>query len=239
VICSPYNTYVGIKTPPGDKRGMLLTDTAHTVDVVTLDTDGTPVAKLGVDVKVYKLSWRWWWDASYENLASYMGSSYQAPVYETSISTKNGRGAFSFRIDYPEWGRYLVVVRDKGGHSAAKIVYVDWPGWAGRARKGDPDAASVLAFSSDKSTYTVGETALITIPSSTKGRILVSLETGNGVLRQEWIETSGSETKYHLEITPEMTPNIYVFASLLQPHKNTENDLPIPGPLSLPKKHWG
>ncbi|MDT8431157.1 MAG: MG2 domain-containing protein [Bacteroidales bacterium] len=227
VTCSPYNTYVGIKTPPGDKQGMLLTDTAHTVDVVTLDTEGNPVEKPGLEVKVYNLSWRWWWDASFENLASYMGSSSMAPVYETTINTKKGSGKFNFRIDYPEWGRYLVMVRDQGGHSAAKIVYVDWPGWAGRAGKGDPDAASVLAFSSDKTTYTVGETALVTIPSSAKGRILVSLENGSGVLRQEWIETSGSETKYQLEITPEMTPNIYVFASLIQPHGHAENDLPI------------
>ena len=227
LTCSPYNTYVGMKTPPGDQRGMLLTDTTHRVDVVTLDTDGDPVTKLGLEAKVYKLSWRWWWDASYENLASYMGSNTRSPVYETTINTTNGKGGFSFRIDYPEWGRYLVVVRDKGGHSAAKIVYVDWPGWAGRARKGDPDAASVLTFSADKKTYTVGETAMITIPSSTQGRILVSLENGSGILRQEWIEASGSETKYNLPVTPEMTPNIYVFASLIQPHKNTENDLPI------------
>ncbi len=227
VACSPYNTYVGIKTPPGDKRNMLLTDTTHTVQVVTLSPGGEPLTKLGLDVKVYKLSWRWWWDASYENLASYMGSNYRTPVFSTTISTKRGNGSFGFRIDYPDWGRYLVVVKDKGGHSAAKIVYVDWPGWAGRARKGDPDAASVLTFSADKKTYRVGETAMITIPSSNKGRILVSLENGTGVLRQEWITTSGSETKYSLKITPEMTPNIYLYASLIQPHENTENDLPI------------
>ena len=225
--CSPYNTYVGIKTPPGDKRDMLLTDTTHTVKVITLSSEGVPVTKLGLDVKVYKLSWRWWWDASYENLASYMGSSYQTPVYSTTISTKNGIGSFNFRVDYPEWGRYLVMVTDKGGHSAAKVVYLDWPGWAGKSRKGDPDAASVLSFSSDKSTYLVGETALITIPSSASGRILVSLENGTGVLKQEWIECAESETKYSFRISPEMTPNIYVYASLIQPHRNTENDLPI------------
>ncbi|MDA3822749.1 MAG: MG2 domain-containing protein, partial [Bacteroidales bacterium] len=227
VPCSPYNTYVGIKTPPGDKRNMLLTDTSHTVNVVTLSSDGEPVTKIGLDVKVYKLSWRWWWDSSTESLASYMGSSYQTPIYSSTISTKNGKGSFDFRIDYPEWGRYLVMASDKGGHSAAKIVYVDWPGWAGRSKKGDPDAASVLSFSSDKSTYTVGETATITIPSSAKGSILISLENGSRVLRQEWIEAEGSETRYSLKITPEMTPNIYVYASLIQPHKNTENDLPI------------
>jgi alpha-2-macroglobulin len=227
VLCSPYNTYVGIKTPPGDKRNMLLTDTTHTVQVATVSPAGEPLTKLGLDVKVYKLSWRWWWDASYENLASYMGSSHQTPVYNTTISTRNGSGSFDFRIDYPEWGRYLVVVTDMGGHSAAKVVYLDWPGWAGRSRKGDPDAASVLTFSSDQSTYQVGDQAVITIPSSVSGRILISLENSTGVLKQEWVDAGGSETKYQLKITPEMTPNIYLYASLIQPHRNTDNDLPI------------
>ncbi len=227
VTCSPYNTYVGMKLPPGDKRGMLLTDTAHTVKVVTLSENGEPETKLGLRVEVYKLNWRWWWDASSESVASYMGRNYRSPIYSTTLSTKNGTGSFDFRIDYPEWGRYLVTVTDRGGHSAAKIVYVDWPGWAGRSRGGDPDAASVLTFSSDKKTYTVGENALITIPSSMKGKILLSIENGSGVLNQEWIETHGSETKYNMKITAEMTPNIYVYASLIQPYENTENDLPI------------
>jgi uncharacterized protein YfaS (alpha-2-macroglobulin family) len=227
VPCSPYNTYVGIKLPPGDARGMLLTDTSHTVNVITLSASGKPQTKLGLNVNIFKLDWKWWWDASTENTASYMGSNYQTPVYSTTINTKNGNGSFDFRIDYPEWGRYLVVVSDAGGHSAASMVYVDWPGYAGRSRKGDPDAATVLAFSSDREVYNVGETATITIPSSTKGKILISLENGSRVLRQEWIEASGTETKYSMKITPEMTPNIYVYASLIQPHANTGNDLPI------------
>lgn len=227
VICSPYQTYVGIKTPPGDRRDVLVTDTAHTIEVVTLSSTGDLLTRLGLDVEVYKLSWRWWWDASYENLASYMGSNYIVPFMKTTISTRNGKGSFDFRIDYPEWGRYLVKVTDQDGHSAAKTVYVDWPGWAGRARKGDPDAASVLTFSSDKSSYKVGERAMITIPSSPEGRILISLENGTGVIRQEWIESGSTETRYYVDITPEMTPGIYAYASLIQPHGNVKNDLPI------------
>ncbi len=227
VICSPFNTYVGIKTPHGTGRNALLTDTTHTVEVATVSPSGKPLTKPHLDVKVYKISWRWWWDASYENLASYMGSSHHTPVYSTTVSTRNGHGSFDFRVNYPEWGNYLLVVSDMGGHSAAEMIYLDWPGWVGRSRKGDPDAASILTFSSDKDVYTVGETAVITIPSSISGRILISLENGTGVLRQKWIETKGAETKFQLKITPEMTPNIYLYASLIQPHRNTDNDLPI------------
>ncbi len=228
VFYSPYRTYVGIKTPPGDKRGMLVTDTQHRVQVVTVDAAGNPVTRVGLQVNVYKLDWRWWWESSHENLSSYMGRNYQAPVYSTTISTKNGSGSFSFKIDYPEWGRYLVRVSNgTEGHVTGKIVYVDWPGWAGRAKKGDPDAASILTFSAEKSSYTVGEEAVVTIPSSLKGRLLVSIENGSGVLKQEWLSANGSETRYHFTVTPEMTPNVYLSVTLLQPHASTENDLPI------------
>ena len=44
-------------------------------------------------------------------------------------------------------------------------------------------------------------------------------EDGSTVLRQEWIEVSnGGDTKYTFKITPEMTPNVYLHISLLQPH---------------------
>ncbi|MEJ0056502.1 MAG: MG2 domain-containing protein [Bacteroidota bacterium] len=37
----PYSSFTGIRLPQGDKaRGMLLTDTTHRVDIVTLDADG-------------------------------------------------------------------------------------------------------------------------------------------------------------------------------------------------------
>ena len=57
------------------------------------------------------------------------------------------------------------------------------------------------------------------IPAAAGGRALVSIENGSTVLRQEWIEVSnGGDTKYTFKITPEMTPNVYLHISLLQPH---------------------
>jgi hypothetical protein len=39
-------------------------------------------------------------------------------------------------VKYPDWGRYLITAADKsGGHRTGRIVYVDWPGWAGRGQK--------------------------------------------------------------------------------------------------------
>jgi len=228
IPCSPYESYVGIKVPPGDKRGMLLTDTMQVIKVVTLSPEGKPLTRKKLNAKVYKLDWRWWWDASSDNLASYSGGTYHAPLVSKSISTSNGNGEFRFEIKYPDWGRYLVLVEDpESGHAAGKVVYIDWPGYAGKAKKGDPSAATVLTFTSDKTSYNVGEEAEIAIPSSMKGKLFISIETGSGVIRQDWLDANGTETRYRFRITSEMTPNVYVFASLLQPHSQTVNDLPV------------
>ncbi|WP_368662469.1 hypothetical protein [Zobellia laminariae] len=183
---SPYNTYVGLTVPKGDKnRGMLLTDTPHTFDVVTVDEKGNPKAAKNLNVTIHKVSWRWWWDTSADNLSNYSSSQYHEKVFEKIISTNaSGKANFQFELKYPEWGRYLVRVEDpNGGHSTAKTMYIDWPGWAGKSRKTDPSAATMLVFSTDKETYNVGENATITFPSSKGSRALVTIENGTEVLK--------------------------------------------------------
>jgi uncharacterized protein YfaS (alpha-2-macroglobulin family) len=226
---SPYTGYVGIKTPKGDQaRGMLLTDTTHTVEVVTVDPDGNPVSRNNLEATIYKIDWRWWWDASDESLASYIGSSEHIPVLEEKINTRNGSGKFSFRIQYPEWGRYLIRIVDPvTDHATGKIVYVDWPGWAGREQREHPGEATMLSFSSDKQNYTVGETATISIPASGQGRALLSIENGSQIIDAQWITTTEPETNFSFVVTEKMTPNVYVNVTLVQPHSQTKNDLPI------------
>ena len=74
----PTTSFTGIRLPAGDKaRGMLLTDTTHRVDVVTLDADGNPVSRDRVEMSMYKLEWRWWWDSEGED-ANYMSSPFRS-----------------------------------------------------------------------------------------------------------------------------------------------------------------
>jgi alpha-2-macroglobulin len=223
----PYRSFTGIRLPRGDKaRGMLLTDTTHRVDVVTIDADGNPVSRDRVEMSIYKLRWRSWWDNSDES-AVYMSSSYATLISKENISTSSGNGQWSLKIKYPEWGRYLVKAYDPvSGHSTAKIVYIDWPGWAGRAR-GDGDGATMLTFSSDKPSYSIGDKATVVIPGSGQGRALVSIENGSRVIENYWVETAKGDTPFTFNITRSMTPNVFVHVTLLQPHAQTINDSPI------------
>ncbi|MEM7379965.1 MAG: MG2 domain-containing protein [Bacteroidota bacterium] len=227
---SPFNTYVGLNTPKGDKtRGMLLTDTKHLFEVVTLNEEGNPKQVKDLRVTVHKVNWRWWWDTSADNLSNFSSSNYREKVFDKRINTgTDGKGSFEFELKYPEWGRYLVRVEDEeGGHASGKTIYIDWPGWAGKSRKNDPSAATMLVFSADKEKYNVGERATVTFPSSGGGRALVTVENGSEVLESLWIETQNGETKFDLDIKELYTPNVYIHISLLQPHANTINDSPI------------
>ncbi|MFC5047528.1 alpha-2-macroglobulin [Aquimarina hainanensis] len=227
---SPYEVYVGLNTPKGDKaRGMLLTDTPHKFEVVSVDDKGKIVGNRELEVRIYKVNWKWWWDTSEDNLSSYNGSSYHTQIFKKNVTTgNNGKATFHFELKYPEWGRYLVrVVDTKGGHATGKTMYIDWPGWAGKSRKNDPSAATMLLFSTDKDSYKVGEKATITFPSSLGGRALVTVENGTEVLNSFWVSAKKEETKFELPIEAIYTPNVYIHITLLQPHAFTQNDLPI------------
>jgi uncharacterized protein YfaS (alpha-2-macroglobulin family) len=50
---------------------MLETRTTNQFDVVTVDENGRPKSVKNLEVKVYKVEWRWWWDASSDNLSNY------------------------------------------------------------------------------------------------------------------------------------------------------------------------
>lgn len=225
---SPFVSYVGINLNQ-PKGKYIETDKDHVFDVVTVNSQGQPVNRSNLEYKIYHISWSWWWENSDESFGTYINNSSITPVASGKLQTSGGKTTFKFRVDYPSWGRYLVYVKDKdSGHATGGTIYVDWPESRGRSNKTDPSGIKMLTFSLDKDSYEIGETATAIIPAAAGGRALVSIENGSSVLHWEWIEvTNEGDTKYTFEITPEMAPNVYLHISLLQPHAQTINDLPI------------
>jgi uncharacterized protein YfaS (alpha-2-macroglobulin family) len=226
---SPYQTYVGIKAPELNKYNMLETRANNRFDIVTVDENGRPKAVRDLEVKIFKVDWRWWWDASSDNLSNY-NSSESTTSYKTAIinTDSNGRGSISFSLTDEEWGRYLIRVSDgTNGHATALTVNIDWPIWSGKTRNRDASTANMLVFSTDKKNYAVGEKAQISFPSSEGGRALISIENGSRVVQTLWAKTKQGETKVEIPITAAMAPNVYFNITLLQPHASTKNDSPI------------
>lgn len=225
---SPFNSYVGIDLHQPEEA-CIETDKDHRFDIITLSPDGKLTNRDNLEYKIYRIDWSWWWENRQESFGTYVNNSSITPVAGGKLQTRGGKASFTFRVNYPEWGRYLVYVKDKDSeHATGGTIYIDWPAWRGRSSKADPSHLKMLTFSLDKKSYQPGDKATAFIPASAGGRALVAIENGATVLKREWIAVHPEEdTRYTFDITPEMAPNVYLHVTLLQPHAQTVNDLPI------------
>ena len=228
---SPYTSYVGLKLPDGEKPfDYLLAGKKHTAQIVNVDSRGTLLSgNNDVDVEFYRIQWRWWWDNNGDNLSNFTQNEYNKLLKKETVHLTNGRGQWQFGTSENEWGRYLILVKDlKSGHVAGSTFYIDEPGWQSReGTDADQTAAAMLSFTSGKEKYNVGDEVSLTIPSSKGGRVLVSIENGSKVIKSFWKETVQGQTVVTFNADKSMSPNVFATVSLLQPHAQTINDLPI------------
>jgi len=85
----------------------------------------------------------------------------------------------------------------------------------------------MLTFKTDKQKYNVGEQIKVELPNAKKGKALISIESGSKVIETYWFEVNENNNIFTFEARKEMSPNIYIHVSFIQPHNQTSNDLPI------------
>jgi len=222
---APYPVFAGINLPAlSGKERILFTDSDIDVRVVTVDEYGKPVNS-SAELSVYKISYRWWWESDQENLAHYISGRIYKPVVQQRITTTGGEGSFSFRIDRNEWGRYLIRVTTPGGHSTGRIVLIDWPWEYGM--KESTGGATQLAVNTDHEKYNPGDEIRISFPSPENSLAIITLENATGIIEEKQVATKGGNTEVSFNAKPGMAPNVYAYVTLIQPHAQTVNDMPV------------
>ncbi len=223
---APYPAFVGINVPQLGATGrMLFTDRKNEVKIVTLDKNGKPV-RSEVEITVFRLDYRWWWESGGENIGSYISNSRYRSVFSETVTTAGGEASVSFTVDKEKWGRYLVRATLPSGHSTGKIVLIDWP-WDYGMKPGGNDGASLLQLNTDKDKYNAGDEISLTFPSPENGQAIITLENSTGILDISHVSTKAGNTVVKITATPAMAPNAYLYVTLLQPHSQTVNDAPI------------
>lgn len=222
---SPFGVYVGIDLSNKE----YLTDKDLELPVVVVNQKGKRMKSRELDYKIYRLDWTWWWEGSASDLSRYVKSTSADLVATGTVNAINGFANIPFRVNYPDWGKYLVLVRDtKGGHATGGTILIDWPDWRGRANQGEAAGSTELSFTLDKKSYEAGETANVYLPKCKDGKVLLSVENGSRVIKRYWVTTSADkETCFKLPVDGSMAPNFYVSATMLRPHGQTSNDIPI------------
>ena len=222
---SPYASYVGIK-PLAPNTEDYQTGKVTKFQTLVVSEEGKPIAGRKVKLLAYKVEKSWWWDVSEYNISTYNSSPSQGLAFTKEATTHtDGKATFDIQIKDDQAGRYFFLVEDtESQHEAGIAAY--FYSWG----QNDEDAgkdATMLMLSTDKKEYKVGEKVLLTFPSDQGGRALISVENGSKVLKTYWVNTQKGKTTYHLPITSNMAPNVYLYVTLLQPHAQTKNDAPI------------
>ncbi len=222
---SPYEAYAGLNLPAlGEKERMIFTDTDNELRIATVNPQGDPV-DTGVDISFYKINYRWWWESDEENLASYVSNDSYKPVLTHHLRTRNGTGSFRFNIGRNDWGRYLIRATAASGHSTGKIVLIDWPWEYGM--KSSADGATLLPVNTDKEKYVPGEEIRLSFPAPENSRAIITLENSSTVLDEIRTPASRGNTVVSFKAKPGMAPNCYAYVTVIQPHAQTVNDMPI------------
>lgn len=225
----PYTNWVGLNIPKGNGwNGAIARDEVHTINLLSVNSQGDRQSNKALELSVYQLGWRWWWDYSNDNIGAYLNSEHSTQI-DTAVLDTNQDGVVQWQLDGKkyDWGRYFIrVCRKDSGHCAGQVVYL---GWSDNNTK-NPSGETQLMLSTDKKSYSVGETAYLRLPQAPKDashRILLSLETGSKVLSQQWIDDEIKNGQIEIPVTAEMAPNVYANVTLIQAHENKGNDAPV------------
>ena len=225
-VVSPAQYYVGVAMPePTSVWGeYYATNKDWQFPMVIVNEKGTALTDGKINCKLYKLEDYWWWSMN-GNLSTYVNNSYYKPFYENVVYVNGGTANLQLNIKDADWGAYLLIATDMASDARfAQVVYFDSDYSAHSSGLGEN--AATIKLSSTKDTYEVGEDITVTFPANAKSKAIVTVESGSGVLQTIRVDKLEDNAKITFKATDKMTPNIYVYVSLIQPY-NSGNDLPI------------
>lgn len=216
----PRTAFVGLKNVFEGRSARI--GEKYDIPMIVVDPDGRPVAGHNLKVSVYVNSRHWWWEYDRRDKVDFrkMESTYLSGEYAYTSQDKPIVHALSVE----DAGRHLIEVTDlDSGHQAGLFFYGSRWGY----EIADEQELNLVRIMSDKNVYNVGDEASITFDTPRHGMALLTVEQGERIIRSEWKAIEQDQTSFEFPVTPDMTPNCYVSVSLIQPHNQNTNDMPM------------
>ena len=224
VSYSPFKTYMGLKLPVNSWGEPVIKENGdNTFQVVSINAQGGPVANAKAEVKIYQMDWQWWWDGN-QDASNYI-SDVSMKSYRTLQVSTNGSGKGSFNFNPGHWGRYFIKVTHSDGHQSGGIVYAGYPEDAD-SRELQTMVTSLKVNLVDKEVRS-GEPIRLTFEGLPNSRALISVEGTAGIISATWSDCKAGVNKIEVPTVQEMGANCYVYITLIQPHNQSGNDLPL------------
>ncbi len=219
-----YSSYVGIKLPESDWGGHYFKSSeSQSFPIVSVNNLGKPLGNRKLSIGLYHTQWDWWYSESNFAIMKF-NSGLHVGAIKTYDLTTNAKGEAKFNEKFEDEGNYMIRICDtESGHCTGDFFYA--------SRWGNPPsnngAAQLLTVTTDKETYNVGDEIKLRIPSNANSKILISVEKGSEVNQIFKIDGKQKETEISIPITKEMSPNVYLNVSLIQPYSQNTSGLPL------------
>jgi uncharacterized protein YfaS (alpha-2-macroglobulin family) len=223
----PYENFVGVSIPTGQWGQKTIGERGGVVRFACVDKNGKPLAGKKLSARLFRCDWRWWWDEDATSNVAQFNAAENVNALDATTLTTDGNGVAAWKIKPDNsWGRFFVrVIDEAGGHASGDFFWRGYPDQLDDIKS--RNAAAMLAFSVEKEKYSVGEEVTLKVPASESGRILLTLENGSRVVQHLWFDAKSGDNLLKFKTTELMAPTIYAHVSLMQPHAQTKNDLPI------------
>lgn len=223
-----FSNYVGLKLPKGKGYNNALDIfSSHRFDFVSVDEKGSSTAKENISVRIFRFNYNWWWQYGDDSRNLFDAESTDL-VLDTIITTNaSGKAMINFKAEADAYGDYYVVAKNTKGHSSGKIFTITDGRNEAPIRDQANRNANQLNFSDLKSKYQTGEDVEVNIPAPEQSHVLLCLENSRGIQKMEWLKAGSDGLRYKFKATADMTPNVYISTTIIQPYRTANNDLPI------------
>ncbi|UCG52091.1 MAG: hypothetical protein JSW58_00635, partial [Candidatus Latescibacterota bacterium] len=217
----PFSAYAGIKDV--FEWGSARVGENFNVPLVVVDDKGKPVEGHKIKVAVYVNRHHWWWHSDRRDQKDFRKMESTYLIGEYTYVSKTTPIAHPLAVE--DYGRHLIEVTDvTSGHETG--LFFSASQW-GRPAPTEEKERNFLQIVSDKNVYNIGDQATLTFDTPSEGMALFTVEQGEKVLHREWKPVDTGQTSFSFSLTEEMIPNCYAAISLIQPHNQNTNDLPM------------
>lgn len=92
--------------------------------MVAVDKNGNPLRNRQVEVNVYRVEWRWWWETGDDERGQFTASKNMKSLVSQKLTT-NAEGLATIDVKPDRWGRYFVHAKDPlSNHSTGNFFTV-------------------------------------------------------------------------------------------------------------------
>ncbi|MFH0878815.1 MAG: MG2 domain-containing protein, partial [Lentisphaerota bacterium] len=206
-----YPSYVGLRLRSGS--GVRMTGERQTADLVIVNPDGSLTTNPAtLQCSLARVSWSSVLRREMDGRYAFQSERRLTPVSQTNAVLDKGKGLFEFTVDN-SGPHVLLVSNPETGASASIPFYAGSPDQAWQAWSMEtPDRVEIQP---DKTSYRVGEEAVLVIKAPFTGKALMTLETDH-VIESRVLLLEKNTAEIRIPIVEALKPNVHCTLSLVR-----------------------